>query len=102
MPGDATNFPSPQGFDATPPRGVPESISRAELRSLVREWTTRLKEQGLPPERVLAIVKSRVREVILPRATHYAESDVAEPRQDRLMSDSSQWCIEAMYEPSDQ
>lgn len=79
-----------------------ESISRDELRGLVRDWTARLKEQGLPPERVLAIVKSRVRDAILPRTKRYIDNESSDERQDRLMSDSSQWCIEALFERSDQ
>ena len=71
------------------------------MRSLIRGWTADLREQGLPPERVLAIVKSRVRDAILPHTSRYRENDSAEPRQDRLMSDSAQWCIEALYEHSD-
>lgn len=100
MPSDATGSSWPDERKALEPSST-ESMSRDELRSLVREWTAVLKEQGLPPERVLAAVKSRVRDVILPHVSHYADKDVTDPRQDRVMSDSSQWCIEALFEPSD-
>lgn len=76
-------------------------MSREELRALVCEWTRTLKEQGLPPERVLAIVKSRVRDLILPHVTQYSDTDARDPRVDRLMSDSSQWCIASLFDPSD-
>lgn len=104
MPSDATNSPRSNDFAVPPPSssGAAESISRPELRALVHSWTSQLREQGLPPERVLAIVKSRVRDAILPRATHYVDGDEGDQRQDRLMSDSSQWCIEALFERADQ
>lgn len=100
MPSDATDSSRSDDQGAFHP-SPGESIPRGELRALVRDWTTQLKEQGLPPERVLALVKSRVREAILPHVSRYADSDDADSRQDRLMSDSSQWCIEALFEPSD-
>jgi hypothetical protein len=77
------------------------SISREELHALVCEWTRALKEQGLPPERALATVKSRVRDLILTHVTGYSDNDAPGPRIDRLMSDSSQWCISSLFEPSD-
>jgi hypothetical protein len=106
MPSDATGSSRPQDIGSRPPHSHQadgaESISKDELRALVREWTSGLREQGLPPERVLAIVKSRVRDVILPHTSRYVDTDATDQRQDRLMSDSSQWCIEALFEPSDQ
>ena len=104
MPSDATGSSRPHDF-AVPPSGssgAGGSISRTELRALVRTWTTQLREQGLPPERVLSVVKSRVRDVILPHASRYRDSDEPDQRQDRLMSDSSQWCIEALFERADE
>lgn len=100
MPSDAMDSPRPDDRD-TIQSGSLEALSREELRGLVREWTLRLREEGLPPERVLAAVKSRVRDAILPRVSRYVDDNAA-PRQDRLMTDSSQWCIETLFEPSDQ
>lgn len=100
MPSDAMGSSRPDERSALQPSAA-ESISRQELRAVVREWTVSLKEQGLPPERVLALVKSRVREKILPHASRYADTNAGDPRQDRLLSDSSQWCIETLFERSD-
>ena len=100
MPSDAMDSSRPDEWsDFHPPTSDP--LSREELRAIVREWTTRLREQGLPPERVLAVVKRRVRDVIVPRTTQYADADGTETRQDRLLRDSSQWCIDALFDPSD-
>lgn len=100
MPSDATGSPRPDERSVLQPPAT-ESISRVELRAVVREWTASLKEQGLPPERVLALVKLRVRETILPHVSRFADIDPDDPRHDRLLSDSSQWCIEALFEPAD-
>jgi hypothetical protein len=103
MPSDATGSSRSHDIGGSPHQtGGAESISKDELRTLVREWTANLREQGLPPERVLATVKSRVRDIILPHTSRYAENDAPNDRQDRLLTDSSQWCIEALFEPSDQ
>ena len=78
-------------------RGAPP-ITRSQLRTLVREWSSMLKAEGLPPERVLVVVKRFVDEAIAPSLTHYAEADAPDYRRDALVSDASRWCIEAYFD----
>ena len=73
-------------------------LTKSQLRALVREWSMMLKEEGLPPERVLVVVKRFVHEAIAPSLTRYADADAADHRRDPLVADASQWCIEAYFD----
>jgi hypothetical protein len=64
----------------------------------VREWSVMLKSEGLPPERVLVVVKRFVHEAIAPAVTHYTQADAPDYRVDALVADASQWCIEAYFD----
>jgi len=57
-----------------------------------------LKEEGLPPERVLVVMKRFVHEALAPSMTHYADVDAPDWRRDLLVADASQWCIEAYFD----
>ena len=78
-------------------RGAPP-LTGSQLRALVREWTMVLRTEGLPPERVLVVVKRFVHEAIAPSVTHYADADAPNHRRDLLVADASQWCIEAYFD----
>ena len=78
-------------------RGVPP-LPRSQLRALVREWSRMLKGEGLPPERVLVVVKRFVHEAIAPAVAHYTRATASDCRVDALVADASQWCIEAYFE----
>ena len=77
-------------------RGAPP-LTRSQLRAVVREWSLMLRGQGLPPEKVLVVVKTFVRDAVAPSVARYADTD-AEHRGDALVTDASQWCIEAYFE----
>jgi hypothetical protein len=62
---------------------------RAELRASVTAYARHLRTDGVPPERMLVLVKSAVRE-----ATP-AELDAVEARD--LMEDVVRWSIDAYY-----
>ena len=71
-------------------RVIQESIAlRAQLRASVTAYVRHLKSDGLPPERMLVLVKTTVREG-LPE-----DLDVYEARE--LMEDVVRWSVEAYY-----
>ena len=72
-------------------------LTRSQLHALVREWSAMLKAEGLPPERVLVVVKRFVHEAIAPSMAHSGNADAVEYRPDVLVTDASQWCIEAYF-----
>ena len=72
-------------------------LTRSQLHALVREWSAMLKGEGLPPERVLVVVKRFVHEAIAPSMAHYGTAAAPEYRPDVLVTDASQWCIEAYF-----
>ena len=78
-------------------RGAPP-LTRSQLRAVVREWSVMLRAQGLPPEQVLVVVKSFVRDAIAPSVARYADADASDYHGDALVTDASQWCIEAYFE----
>lgn len=57
-----------------------------------------LRGQGLPPEKVLVVVKSFVRDAIAPSVARYADVDATDHHGDALVTDASRWCIEAYFE----
>ena len=59
-----------------------------------------LKDEGLPPEKVLVVVKRFVHEAIAPSVPRYADADASDYRRDALVADASQWCIEAYFNQS--
>ena len=83
-----------------PPR---RTITRAELRRLVRYWAGLLKEAGLAPEEVLIAVKALVRETIVPRYERYADGEKDDVPRIAFVRDAAQWCIDAYVEgPADE
>lgn len=74
------------------------SVTRAQLQALVCEWSLMLKGEGLPPETVLVAVKKLVQEAIAPSLAGYADADMSGYRRDVLITDASQWCIEAYFD----
>ena len=75
------------------------SLSKDELRSWIREWTLTLKEEGLPPEKVLLTVKAIVRETVIPEVSRYGGATVLD-HGTTLLADASQSCIEAYFDES--
>ena len=73
-------------------------LTRSQLRALVREWCLMLKEEGLAPETVLVAVKRLVQEAITPSVAAYADAEASDYRREVLVSDASQWCIEAYFD----
>jgi hypothetical protein len=72
-------------------RTVQQSLAaRAQLRASVTAYVRCLRAEQLPPERVLVLVKSAVRDDTPP------ELDVADARE--LMEDVVRWSIEAYYQ----
>jgi len=63
---------------------------RAELRASVTAYVRHLRTDGVPPERMLVLVKSAVREVTPP------ELDAVEARE--LMEDVVRWSVDAYYQ----
>lgn len=78
-------------------RGAPP-LTGSQLRALVREWTMVLRAEGLPPERVLVVVKRFVHEAIAPSLARYTDDDVSDVRRDTLLAEASRWCIEAYFD----
>ena len=78
-------------------RGAPP-LTRSQLRAVVREWSLMLRGQGLPPEKVLVVVKTFVRDAIAPSVARHADADASDHHGDALVTDASQWCIEAYFE----
>ena len=70
-------------------RGAPRPY--AELRLSVRAYTSRLRADGIPPERMLALVKSALSEKVL------LAMDVDDARH--LIADVVAWSIKAYYSP---
>ena len=62
---------------------------REQLRAAVMAYVHRLHADGEPPERVLVLVKSAVRDAVP------AEFSVAD--EDRLVADAVRWSIEAYF-----
>ena len=73
-------------------------LTQNELRRLVREWVEELKGAELPPEKVLATVKTLVKEYVVPRYPHYADAKDDGVGRIAFVRDASQWCIEAYFE----
>jgi hypothetical protein len=63
---------------------------RDQLRAAVTAYVRDLRDDGLPSERVVVLVKSAIREATPP------ELDPSEARQ--LMADAVRWTVEAYYE----
>ena len=84
-------------FSAKPHVVPSRELSRDELRALVRDWTVRLRAEGMRPEQALVRVKARVRDNVLP-ATAYLVAGDEEARQNVAMSDASTFCIEAYFD----
>ena len=78
-------------------RGAPP-LTRSQLRAVVREWSLMLRGQGLPPEKVLVVVKTFVRDAIAPSVARHAAPDASDHHGDALVTDASQWCIEAYFD----
>ena len=75
-----------------------EGISVDQLRAVVQMWTQMLREDGLPPEKVLPIVKTFVRESVMTSICGTdAETDESLYRRDLLVKRASAWCIEAYF-----
>ncbi|HUQ84232.1 MAG TPA: hypothetical protein VM076_23980 [Gemmatimonadaceae bacterium] len=64
--------------------------SRAELRASVTAYARRLRNDGLPPERVLVEVKTAVHETVSPTL---GSSEVAD-----LVDNVVRWTVDAYYE----
>lgn len=75
------------------------SLSKDELRSCIRDWTLTLKEDGLPPEKVLLTIKALVRETVVPEISRYDGATVVD-HGTTLLEDASQFCIEAYFDES--
>jgi hypothetical protein len=72
-------------------RNVQESADLRELlHASVAAYARRLKAEGQPPERMLVLVKSAVREAVPP------ELDAVEVRE--LVEDVVRWSVEAYFE----
>jgi hypothetical protein len=72
-------------------RMVQESDAlRAQLRASVAAYARRLKAEGQPPERMLVLVKTAVRDAVPP------EFDAVEVRE--LLEDVVRWSVEAYYD----
>ena len=63
---------------------------RAELRTSVTAYVRHLRDEGVPPERMLVLVKSTLRE------STPADLDALEARA--LMEDVVRWSVDAYYE----
>ncbi len=90
-------MPAPNDTAQAAPRGVPP-LTRSQLHALVREWSLMLKGEGLPPERVLVVVKRFLHEAMAPAVARSSRADVLDFRVDALLADASQWCIEAYFD----
>lgn len=57
-----------------------------------------LRGQGLPPDRVLVVVTTFVRDAIAPSVAPHADADASDHHGDALVTDASQWCIDAYFD----
>lgn len=94
MPDDVT-YSSSAVSDAAQLTSPP--LTQNELRRLVREWVEELKGDELPPEKVLATVKTLVKEYVVPRYPHYADAKDDAVGRIAFVRDASRWCIEAYF-----
>jgi hypothetical protein len=76
------------------------TLTKDELRSLVIEWTGALKGGGLPPEKVLVAVGALVSDAFVPYVVRYVDADPNDCRHEVIVTDASQWCIEAYFNKS--
>jgi hypothetical protein len=66
---------------------TPTDAGLGDVRETIRDFVRELKDEGLPPERVLVRLKSTIGEV---------RGDDIEPRR-RLFQQVITWCIEEYY-----
>lgn len=64
--------------------------TRAEMRAAIQGYARSLRRQGIPPERVLVLLKDAVQ-------TGLAGSPLDEPLAESLLHDGVEWCIDAYF-----